>query len=206
MTDEGGRKCANGHIMDPNWERCPYCEAESKSGQKMVMSEQSSTVVLGNSETNSNNAVGTLVGEQLSEPQGLETVVLPSADASQAAVVGNVQDTRKIVGVLVTYSWVPSGQLFPLREGKNHIGRSNNLPEHRCDIQIADDKKMSGDHALILCRSGKNELIDRESSNGTFLDGKLISSKLSYELGNNAEIKTGSTIWTFVSIGPPETL
>lgn len=24
------RKCPNGHVMDPNWERCPYCEAKKK--------------------------------------------------------------------------------------------------------------------------------------------------------------------------------
>ena len=32
-----GRKCAKGHSMDPNWEQCPYCEAEQKSNQKSVV-------------------------------------------------------------------------------------------------------------------------------------------------------------------------
>ena len=78
---------------------------------------------------------------------------------------------RRIVGALITYTWLPEGHLFPVREGKTFIGSGDVSSEaiHRsCDVQIPQDRRMSGEHALILCRHGTYEVIDQTSSNGTF--------------------------------------
>ena len=192
--------------MDPNWDNCPYCEAQARSGKKAASAGDRSTVVEAQAAETAGSTRRTVVGDMPAMPLGRETVVLSDADASGTSVIEDAQDTRKIVGVLVTYSWRPGGQLFPVREGKNYIGSDNRSAQHLCGIHIANDHKMSGVHALILCRSGKNEIIDRESSNGTFLDGEMLSSNQSYELKNNAEIKTGSTTWYFVKIQPSEIL
>jgi pSer/pThr/pTyr-binding forkhead associated (FHA) protein len=115
-------------------------------------------------------------------------------------------DTRKVVGILLTYSWQPEGQLFPIREGKNFIGRdqvSSEVEPRDCDVQIPQDKRMSAEHAVILCRAGNYEIIDQMSSNGTFVDGSLLKANQSYDLRNYAEIVTGTTTWTFVRVIPP---
>jgi hypothetical protein len=114
-------------------------------------------------------------------------------------------DTRRIVGVIVTYSWRPEGQLFTVREGKNYIGadRVSSEPDHQlCHILIPNDTKMSAEHALILCRHGRYDIIDQKSSNGTFLGEELVPLQ-GAELPNYAEIRTGSTIWSFIKIEPP---
>jgi hypothetical protein len=116
------------------------------------------------------------------------------------------RDARRLLGLLVTYSWQSEGQLFPIRAGKNFIGRGeiSSEAEHRpCDIQIPQDERLSGEHALILCRQGRYEIIDQTSSNGTFVNGQLLTTNRASELSNYTTILTGKTLWTFISIDPP---
>ena len=112
-------------------------------------------------------------------------------------------ETRRITGVLVTYSWRPDGEVFPIREGKNFIGSGDVSSEavHRgCDVQIPHDNMMSAEHALILCRQGNYEILDQISSNGTFLGGQMLKANQANDLPNYAEIKTGATSWTFIMV------
>jgi len=114
-------------------------------------------------------------------------------------------DTRCIVGVVITYTWRPQGQLFPIYEGKNFIGRaeiSDEEPPRDCDIQIPQDTQMSAEHALILYRQGSCEIIDQETTNGTLVNGKLLKSNQGEELHGYDKIRTGATEWTFITIEP----
>jgi pSer/pThr/pTyr-binding forkhead associated (FHA) protein len=107
---------------------------------------------------------------------------------------------------LVTYTWRGEGELFPIREGKNFIGSGDVSSEayHRsCDVLVPQDNTMSAEHALILCRQGNYEIIDQISSNGTFLGGQMLRANQGTDLPNYAEIKTGSTLWTFIKVNPP---
>jgi pSer/pThr/pTyr-binding forkhead associated (FHA) protein len=125
--------------------------------------------------------------------------------AGQSGYVG-AGETRRITGILVTYTWQGAGEIFPIREGKNFIGSGeiSSEAEHRsCDVQVPQDNTMSAEHTLILCRQGNYEIIDQISSNGTFLNGQMLKANLGTDLPNYAEIKTGSTLWTFIQINPP---
>ena len=191
-----GRKCAKGHSMDPSWETCPYCEAEQRSKQKtsgfeaMDSSERQRTRVGAVRPTPSE---GNRVTRAMAEPIG------------QGGHVG-AGETRRITGVLVTYTWRGEGEIHPIREGKNFIGSGDisSEAEHRqCDIHIPHDNTMSSEHALILCRQGNYEILDQISSNGTFLGGQMLKANLGTDLPNYAEIKTGSTLWTFIKVKAP---
>jgi pSer/pThr/pTyr-binding forkhead associated (FHA) protein len=113
------------------------------------------------------------------------------------------------VGVVITYTWRPEGQLFPIYEGRNFIGRADISSEavpRPCDIQIPQDVKMSAEHALILCRQGHYEIIDQETTNGTFVNKELLKANLSADLPNYATVQTGGTEWTFIKIDAPQTV
>lgn len=194
-----GRKCPKGHHMDPNWVACPYCESEQRARERSIGPEI--VAASGDHRTTVGNV-----------PQGgrrRETRVMSPAAEPQASGYVGEGDARRILGALVTYTWHPEGQLFPVREGKTFIGSGDISSEafHRsCDVQIPEDRKMSGEHALILCRHGAYEIIDQTSSNGTFLNGRMLRANESTEIPNYANIQTGSTVWTFVHIeAPPET-
>ena len=139
-------------------------------------------------------------------PQQRATRVMPAAKAPDKSGHPGQGDTRRIVGVLLTYSWLPYGQLFPVREGKNFIGRaqiSSETEPRDCDVYLPQDERMSAEHAVILCRAGNYEIIDQMSSNGTFVDGKLLKANQSEDLRHYAQITTGSTSWTFIRTTAP---
>lgn len=104
---------------------------------------------------------------------------------------------RKIVGVLVTFSWSDQGQIFPVLEGRNRIGRDPG----QCDIVISQDETLSAVNSHIVFR--KNFVIgDDVSMGGTDVDGEPVESEF-VPLRNYARIRTGSTHWTFVALQPP---
>ena len=191
------RQCPKGHHMDPTWTQCPYCEAEEKSKQKSSRP----------AESGSSADRQTRVGQVPSENQDRKTKQMPAGGSSKPGGHVGKGESRRIVGVMITYSWRPEGELFPVREGKNFIGsgRVSSDASHRdCEILIPIDDRMSSEHALILCRHGRYEIIDQTSSNGTFLNGEMLMSNQSVQMEDQAEIKTGNTLWSFFKIKPPE--
>jgi hypothetical protein len=158
--------------------------------------------------TQASNGRKTRIGEALGGSQQRQTraSTSPAGFTSGSDNRVGAADNRRIVGVVITYSWRPEGELFPIREGKNYIGAGalSSEPDHRhCDIRIETDPKMSAEHALILCRQGHFDVIDQKSSNGTFLDGELVPLQ-GTTLPPKAEIRTGATVWTFLRIEPSE--
>jgi hypothetical protein len=148
----------------------------------------------------------TRIGEA-SGQDSRETRVMraPSPQRSSGGGAPQGSDTRKVVGFVITYTWRREGEYFPVREGKNYIGGgqvSSEADHPECDILIRTDPKMSSEHALLLCRHQRYDLIDQQSSNGTFVGGTMIPIQ-GIELENYAEITTGSTVWTFVKVEPP---
>jgi pSer/pThr/pTyr-binding forkhead associated (FHA) protein len=190
------RLCPKGHHMDPNWETCPYCESEQRANQR----SRSPEVVVASERHRTDIRDVPMRGERR-----VTSFMAPAAERHGGGHVGE-GDTRRIVGALITYTWRPEGQLFPVREGKNFIGSGDISSEafHRpCDVQIAEDRRMSGEHALILCRERTYEIIDQASSNGTHLNDRMLRANASTEIPNYAKIRTGSTEWTFIHIEAP---
>src|SRR5262249_51265990 len=143
-VDPPPRRCPNNpsHIWDPNWAVCQYCEDERRAKEE---SEKRGGGILPNPVPG-----GTRIG-----PPG-----------GKSDISGG--DTRRIVGVVITYTWRPQGQLFPIYEGKNFIGRADVSDEalpRPCDIQIPEDTQMSAEHALILYRHGDCDMSDPDATN-----------------------------------------
>ncbi|MDH3446448.1 MAG: FHA domain-containing protein, partial [Deltaproteobacteria bacterium] len=191
-----GRKCAKGHSMDPSWETCPYCEAEQRSNQRTS----------GFGTIDAADRQRTRVGAARPGPATPNRVTRAMATPMDQGGHVGAGDTRRITGILVTYTWLGQGEIFPIREGKNFVGSGeiSSEAEHRdCDVCVPQDNTMSSEHALVLCRHGNYEIIDQISSNGTFLNGQMLKANQGTDLPNYAEIKTGSTLWTFIKIAAP---
>ena len=183
--------------MDPNWVTCPYCEGEQHANQK---TRDPLVAVAAERKTSVGNIPHQGGGGRR------ETKGMPSVPQNQASRHVGAGDTRRIVGTLITYTWRPEGILYPIREGKNYIGSgetSSEVVPEPCHIHIPEDGRMSGEHALILCRHGAYEIIDQRSSNGTFLNHTMLRANNSTEIPNYGEIQTGSTVFTFIQIEAP---
>jgi hypothetical protein len=132
-----------------------------------------------------------------------QTVFLPQSPADSPTSATQPQlrsDGRKIVGVLVTYSWKPEGQIFPVREGRNLIGRGE-----ECEIRVPEDPALSQVNTHITCRQTFT-VGDMVSMSGTDLNGEPVEEQFR-PMTNYARIRTGSTQWIFIildqSAAPP---
>jgi hypothetical protein len=195
-SDTRARYCDKGHPMDPNWTTCAYCEAESRVNQKTSRSNATEPDKSGSNESTERSSAMqagvTKIDTGLpGEPRG--TTKIDNSPDTPPRKKPSMEE-RKITGVLVTFSWRFQGELFVLYEGRNVIGSADGS-----DIQITTDCHMSAQHAVILCRAGRDELHDLLSTNGTFLNEKYVE-RDGKDIADGASIKTGNTIFEFRKI------
>lgn len=114
---------------------------------------------------------------------GSETAVLQKAPPGRGAML----DIALVGHLRVTGSMsleAPSA----LRPGKTVVGREN------ADI-VATDKTLSAQHFEIENREGEFYIRDLDSTNGTKVDGQLLSNPVKLE--NGARIEAGETTFVF---------
>ena len=82
-----------------------------------------------------------------------------------------------------------AGRKIPLRGGQTIlIGRASD----RAQFAVPHDNHMSGVHFAVECGSGGCRVIDKKSTNGTFLNGAKIQEAM---LASGDEIKSGQTVF-----------
>lgn len=183
------KKCANGHIYDPNvyGDNCPFCP----SGETVNINEGGCTRV------NNDQYNGSTGATRPTQP------VTPEEDFGGGTVIRHVEpgytnvsggSNRKLVGLLVCYDLNTYGQVFNIYEGRNMIGRKATV-----DIPIAGDQQISSEHLVILYREAEGVFwcIDNKSSNGTFVNGVFQNET---QLKTNDVIRIGSTHLIFIEI------
>lgn len=223
LQQSGGKTCPSGrHTMDPTWTDCVYCRQENVAPvppsappirlptlfEEQAQSQLRRVTEVDNSGGRSPlppRAARPLNGPLSPSPSAAKrprehTVYASSTTPNPAAgpPTPSVGSDRKIVGVLITYSWRPEGQIFPVREGRNLIGR-----DKECEVCIPEDNTLSGRNSHITYR--QNFVVgDLVSMMGTDLDGTPIEEQF-HGLGNYATIRAGSTYFTFIAVKPPAT-
>jgi len=129
------------------------------------------------------------------------TVFRPSPAATPAVNVSSgpvpTISKRKIVVVLVSYTWHPDGKMYPVYEERNLIGRGPH-----CEIHVPEDDSMSSENSHITTHRQKFVVGDKVSMMGTYLDGERILEAF-HPLSNYAVIRAGSTDFTFIMVQPP---
>ncbi len=92
------------------------------------------------------------------------------------------------------------GRQWPIEDKDVIIGRSPNA-----NIFV-DDRSVSKFHAKLVLSGGDVSLIDLESTNKTFVNGKVLPPLQPLQLRNNDQIKTGNIIFKFLERGSIETV
>ena len=101
------------------------------------------------------------------EPPPMErTVAVQKIDMSGGAPGAQVQPHRYVVGWLVGLTGDARGEAFPVRMGRNVLGR-----DRRCDI-VVNDEQASSHHADLVFRPEELRfiLMDHNSTNGTYVN------------------------------------
>ncbi len=199
-ADTPVRYCPAGkHPMDPGWDSCPYCAASgAPAGPPPIPVSTGRSRTLVEDETPPPAAAPLSPAAPVPPPPAGGAVSRrktvfdagPSAAGSQGVEAGGL---RRIVAVLVTYTWKPEGQLFAVREGRNYLGRDAD-----CEISLPNDTQMSSRHSTLVYRGQDFWIDDEKSMNGTLVDGESVEEKR--KLPDGATIRTGATVWHFVQL------
>ena len=188
------RYCNAGkHPMDPAWGSCPYCSDSETAPEapRPGPAARRKTEVEDPQQHKGAEAQG---NDQAGQRQNRKSTEFGQAfsDDSQATLTG----VRRMVALVVTYTWRPEGQVFPIYEGRNYLGR-----DEECEVRLMADPQLSGKHAAILYRGKAFVITDEKSMNGTLVNGAE-APLTGMPLTNYAEIRTGATVWKFLVIEP----
>jgi hypothetical protein len=175
------------HPMDPAWEECPYCVVDSDPVRETPLFKE-----IPKSESKSVDDDITRMQEQSQSAPRRSTQFVPARGSSLPPPATG----RRIVGMMVTYSWRPEGEVFAVYEGRNYLGHD---PD--CEVRLMADHTISGKHAAIFYRGQNFTITDEKSMNGTFVNGVEAPITGTF-LKNYDEIKTGATAWRFIIIEP----
>ena len=201
---------AGRHPMDPGWQECPYCKTEKR--RETVVEDSPGERQQGSRPGSEPGPVSVSPsppptdGPRRTEPDDdaprapqkrRDATVFgdPAAAPGGVAAAADPDEQRRIVALLVTYSWHRGGEVHVVREGRNYIGR-----DEECEIRIAGDPQLSRRHATILYRGSGFWIDDEKSMSGTFVDGESVEEKR--RLGNHSEIRAGATTWRFLLVEP----
>ncbi len=191
---ENFSRCSNGHIIPYGAEFCPWCgevASNAPAGSTPASSPRAEDSYVS---IEAGNTIDASASAARSERQ---TIVLDKSPvAPERTVVMRPRTTQnvtgRVVGFLVTYDQDPLGTSYPLHEGRQTIGRGDDVT-----IRI-EDTQLSKEHAVILYRNGMFLFEDRLSSNGTLLNGKDAIGQ--YELHHGDVLKMGTAKYVFVEI------
>lgn len=169
-AEVAGSACFScGKGTDPSWEMCPYCG------------------------TNLREAAPPTPAGQMPVPQG-QAPELPQMTGNKTQAI-NLDElagpSKMVVGWLVIMEGNEKGRDFRLYEGQNSIGAAAD-----CAI-VVNDEYLSAHHASIRFDNGRYELIDKDSTNGCFLNEKRVTRE---ELVDNDTIRLGRTHLRFKAI------
>ncbi len=165
------KRCENGHFIDESWDLCPYCPAES--GEKEIPVVRPAARVVAPIEPpvpreppRSVPAPAPPVARRetasVSSPPMERTVAVPKIGEGGSAA----QPKRYVVGWLIVLNGGTRGEAYPVRIGRNVLGR-----DRRSDIILSDDQA-SSHHADLVFRPEERRfiLMDHNSTNGTYVN------------------------------------
>ena len=184
------KRCENGHFIDESWDICPYCPSES--GEQDVPVVRPAARATSPAEP-APRAVAVAAPpaparrEPAQQPPMERTVAVQKPGAAPAP-------TRYVVGWLVGLSGATRGESYPVRIGRNVLGR-----DRGSDIPISDDQA-SAHHADLVFRPEERRfiLMDHNSTNGTYVNDVEIEPRR--DLAANDVVRIGVQRFLFVPL------
>ena len=179
------KRCDNGHFIDESWDICPYCPAQKQSAEIPVIRP-------------SRFEIPRTGDYPLPAAERAASVAAPAVAPIDRTVTVNkldqAQPKRYVVGWLVGLNGSARGESFPVRMGRNVLGR-----DHRSDISINDDQA-SSHHADLVFRPDERRfiLMDHNSTNGTYVNDTEIEPRR--DLQRDDVIRIGSHRFLFMPL------
>jgi hypothetical protein len=161
------KRCDNGHFIDESWDICPYCPQDlSEPEIPIVRPRAVEPLALVPPPAAPAPVASPPTSRQPSRESssGSVSAVLPMERTVAASRLHS--EKRYVVGWLVGINGASRGESYPVRMGRNVIGR-----DRKSDIVINDDQA-SSHHADLVFRPEEKRfiLMDHNSTNGTYVN------------------------------------
>jgi len=201
------KRCENGHFIDESWDLCPYCPADNSEPDIPVVRPASRVSVPEPASQQQPQSQGRQVSVASPIPPPPVVGNIPSSPrivppmertvAVRVAAESNlsaVAPKRYVVGWLVGLNGVARGESYPLRIGRNVLGR-----DRRSDVVVPDDQA-SSHHADLVFRPEERRfiLMDHNSTNGTYVNEVEIEPRR--DLSTKDVIRIGSHRFLFMPL------
>ena len=196
------KRCDNGHFIDESWDICPYCPNDAaepdipvvrpravESAPAPAFATRGAAAVQAGDATGGMRSRGTSAGPvlQVASPPPSQ----PERTVAAQRIEAGAQQKRYVVGWLVGLNGAARGESYPVRMGRNVIGR-----DRRSDIVINDDQA-SSHHADLVFRPEERRfiLMDHNSTNGTYVNEAEIEPRR--DLAGKDVVRIGSHRFLF---------
>ena len=188
------KRCDNGHFIDEAWDICPYCPAEHPSDGDVAVVRPSRVSVAQAEPPRTTTAVQPPVPKPTMRREAMPSEPPPMERTVAVQKVDGIPPKRYVVGWLVALSGSGRGESFPLRIGRNVLGR-----DRRCDVVVQDDQA-SAHHADLVFRPEERRfiLMDHNSTNGTYVNEAEIEARR--DLVGKDVIRIGSHKYLFMPL------
>ena len=190
------KRCENGHFIDESWDLCPYCPVENAEAEiPIVRPARGSDVPRRPTAVPPSSPSGRVENpSHISNPSHI--VQVPPMERTIAAqkVDAAAPAKRYVVGWLVGLNGTARGESYPVRIGRNILGR-----DRRSDVVINDDQA-SSHHADLVFRPEERRfiLMDHNSTNGTYVNEDEIEPRK--DLSEKDVIRIGSHKFLFLPL------
>lgn len=196
------KRCDNGHFIDESWDICPYCPNDAAEPEIPVIRPRAVEAAPGAATSAVREPAVRPITASRPSPAisgGPALQVAPSPDGHPertvaASKIDAGQQKRYVVGWLVGLSGTSRGESYPVRMGRNVIGR-----DRRSDIVINDDQA-SSHHADLVFRPEERRfiLMDHNSTNGTYVNEGEIEPRR--DLSGKDIVRIGSHRFIFMPL------
>jgi hypothetical protein len=195
------KRCDNGHFIDESWDLCPYCPVESVEPDIPVVRPTR----FGAAQDAQRPAA--VPPEPPRRPTAVPPATINRREPAVAIASEPVERTvaaqkvdpmalpkRFVVGWLVGLNGSARGESFPVRIGRNVLGR-----DRRSDIVVNDDQA-SSHHADLVFRPEERRfiLMDHNSTNGTYVNEAEIEPRR--DLATKDILRIGSHKFLFIPL------
>jgi FHA domain len=184
------KRCENGHFIDESWDLCPYCPADGAEDDIPVVRPTRAAPV---EPPRRPTAVPQPAPITASRPALVQSPPMERTIAAQKLDPA-AAPKRYVVGWLVGLNGTARGESYPVRIGRNILGR-----DRRSDIVVNDDQA-SSHHADLVFRPEERRfiLMDHNSTNGTYVNESEIEPRR--DLALKDVIRIGSHRFLFMPL------
>ena len=194
------KRCDNGHFIDESWDICPYCPNDAAEPEIPVVRPRAIESAPATAPAAVREPAVRPITAARPAPLSAGAAALQFAPNTQpertvaASKIDASQQKRYVVGWLVGLSGAIRGESYPVRMGRNVIGR-----DRRSDIVINDDQA-SSHHADLVFRPEERRfiLMDHNSTNGTYVNEAEIEPRR--DLSGKDVVRIGSHRFIFMPL------